>query len=428
MLDFKSIRHDPDFFKKALSKKGISASQIEDLLATDERRRELIQQTESDKATQNEVSKKIPNLTGAEKEALLTQMKSVSERRKEAEQELEQVEAKFEQLLYSLPNLPFEDVPVGKDETSNQELEKVGTPPKFKFSPRDHVEIGSLTGTIDIETARQTSGARFAVLRGKGALLEWALQRFALEKLQKAGFTPVIPPMMIRGQTVHEAGKSAGTLANALDAPEKFTFPDDDLSMIGTAEHVLCSFHRQEVLPEKRLPLRYCGWSSCFRREAGAAGKDTHGIIRVHQFEKLEMFLFSHPEKSEEEHQRMLELQKEIWNDLKIPYRVVQNCTGDIAWSDAKMFDIEAWIPSQKKYREVTSCSNCTDFQSRRTRTKFQNSSGEKELVHTLNATAIAIQRAIVAIYENFQQEDGSVQIPKALQPYCGFEVIEVKK
>jgi seryl-tRNA synthetase len=425
MLDIKAIRENPDFFKKALARKGVESSQIDELLSVDKAHRESLQKAEALKHQQNEASKKIPTLSGTEKETILGEMKTLSEEKKKLEEVLEQ--NSIEQILCSMPNTPFDDVPMGKTEDDNKVMEAFGTRPKFDFKIRDHVEIGELTDTIDIETARQTSGSRFAVLKGKGALLEWALQRFVLEKLMKEEFTPVIPPMMIRGQTVHEAGKSAGTLEHALEAPEKFTFPEDDLSMVGTAEHVLCSFHREECLAQETLPVKYCGWSSCFRREAGAAGKDTRGIIRVHQFEKLEMFLFVDPEKSKEEHQKILKLQRSIWDDLGIPYQVVENCTGDIAWSDAQMYDIEAWLPSQDTYREVTSCSNCTDFQSRRTKTKFKTKDGEKNLVHTLNATAIAIQRAIVAIYENFQNADGSVNIPEALQPYCGFKKIEVK-
>ncbi len=425
MLDIKAIRENPDLFKKALARKGIEGSQVDELLKADKAHRELLQKAESLKAEQNEASKKIPTLTEDEKEKVLEEMKKLAEERKKAEELLEK--NSVEQILCSMPNIPFDDVPMGETEEDNKVMEEVGNKPTFGFKARDHLEIGELTDTIDIETARQTSGSRFAVLKGKGALLEWGLQRFVLEKLMKEGFIPTIPPMMIRGQTVHEAGKSAGTLEHALDAPEKFTFPEDDLSMVGTAEHVLCSFHREEVLDGAVLPLKYCGWSSCFRREAGAAGKDTRGIIRVHQFDKLEMFLFVNPEKSKEEHQKILKLQRSVWDDLGIPYRVVENCTGDIAWSDAQMYDIEAWLPSQEAYREVTSGSNCTDFQARRTKTKFKNKDGEKMFVHTLNATAIAIQRAIVAIYENFQNEDGSVNIPKALQPFCGFDKIEVK-
>ncbi len=426
MLDIKAIRENPDLFKKALARKGIEASQIDELLKADKAHRESLQKAESLKAEQNEASKKIPTLSGAEKEKMLDEMKKIAEERKKAEEIVEK--NSVEQILCSLPNMPFDEVPMGATEEDNKVMQAFGNHSKFDFKVRDHVEIGELTDTIDIETARQTSGSRFAVLKGKGALLEWALQKFVLDKLMKEGFIPTIPPMMIRGQTVHEAGKSAGTLEHALNAPEKFTFPEDDLSMIGTAEHVLCSFHREEVLDAEKLPMKYCGWSSCFRREAGAAGKDTRGIIRVHQFEKLEMFLFVDPEKSREEHQKILKLQRSIWDDLGIPYQVVENCTGDIARSDAQMYDIEAWLPSQDAYREVTSCSNCTDFQSRRTKTKFKTKDGKKVFVHTLNATAIAIQRAIVAIYENYQNADGSVNMPKALQPYTGFDKIELKK
>ena len=398
MLDIKAIRENPDFFKKALTRKGIDVSKIDALLEADKAHRESLQKAESLKAEQNVASQKIPTLSGTEKENVLSEMKKIAEERKQAEELVEK--NSVEQILCSMPNIPFDEVPMGETEENNKVLEEFGDHPKFDFKVRDHVEIGELTDTIDIETARQTSGSRFAVLKGKGALLEWALQRFVLDKLMKEGFIPVIPPMMIRGQTVHEAGKSAGTLEHALNAPEKFTFPEDDLSMIGTAEHVLCSFHREEVLDRKTLPVKYCGWSSCFRREAGAAGKDTRGIIRVHQFEKLEMFLFADPEKSREEHQKILKLQQSIWDDLEIPYQVVENCTGDIAWSDAQMYDIEAWLPSQGTYREVTSCSNCTDFNhdepkrsSRITKGKRNSSTHSMPLLSQFNAPLLPFTR-----------------------------------
>ena len=421
MLDLKQIRQNPQNFKTQLGRRGVESKIIDDLLEADRQWREISAKSETLKAEQNRVSKKMPELSGAEKEKVLAQMQQISSERKSLETQLEKVSLTRDRLLFSLPNVPHADCPDGADDSENVEIERWGEIPKFDFPVRDHVEIGELTGTIDFESARRISGARFAFLKGRGAELEWALQRFAIEKLKQKGFIPVIPPMMIRAQTLFNAGKEPGTIDKALQSPEKFNLPADDLSLIGTAEHVICSLHAGQTL--EKLPIRYCGWSECFRREAGAAGKDTRGLIRLHQFEKCEMFIFADAANSEKEHKLLIEIQKEIWRDLGISFRVIAACTGDIAWSDARMFDLEAWIPSQNDFREVTSGSNCTDFQSRRMRTRDESG----ELVHTLNATAIAIQRAIVAIFENYQNADGSVRIPEVLVPFCGFDLIGVE-
>ncbi|MCB9809797.1 serine--tRNA ligase [Candidatus Peribacteria bacterium] len=413
MIDIVDLRARPDAYQQAYAARQLRVD-IASGLVVDEQWRALTTELDAMRQQRNAYAK-ARDIEGGQR---------LSSEIKAAEERLAVLTAEREHFLYSLPNLPLEDVPIGKDETDNVEVTQWGTPREFAFPVRDHVEIGQLTGTIDIEMARKTSGARFAFLKGKGALLEYAIMRYMLEKLLAKGFTFVIPPTLLRGEILHNAGSGPGTVEEKIHAQEMYTLPEDNLGMIGTAEHAMANMHLDQTL--EALPLRYAGWSSCYRREAGAAGKDTNGILRVHEFQKLEMFTYCAPEESPAEHALLIETAQELWRDLGIPHRVLLLCTGDIGWASAKTYDIEAWIPSQHTYREVVSGSTCTDFQSRRTRTRYTDAAGNKQLVHTLNATAVAVQRCIIAIYENYQNADGSVTIPTVLRPYTGFDTISV--
>jgi len=428
MLDIKAIRKDPETFKKSLSRKGIQPSQVDALLATDIKKRDFQQQVENLKAKQNEVSKQIPQLSGEEKAKVLEEMKTIADERKAKDQELTELEETLKIQLFALPNPPGEDVPQGKDEDSNVVVETIGTPRVFDFPVKDHVELGKITDTIDLDSAaNKTSGARFYFLKNELPLLEYALQRWAWDTLRERGFTPITTPMMIRGEAFARARKTAGGLDGVNEGSEFFRLADDPLFLIGTAEHITLNLHSDEIIEEADFPKKYAAWSSCFRREAGAAGKDTTGILRVHQFEKMEMLVFCLPEESDNVHKQLVENQKFFFTELGIPFQVVEACTGDMGFSDAKQFDLEAWFPGQEKYREVTSASNCQDFQTRSLNVKVKRPDGTKEFAHALNATGISMTRALITIMENYQQEDGSILIPEVLKSYCGFDRIEVK-
>lgn len=428
MLDIKAIRANPDQFKKDLARKGVSASTIDELIASDAKKREFQQQTETLRAKQNEVSKRIPQLEGEEKAKVLEEMKTIADQKKQLDEQLTQAEEETQTLLFSLPNPPAPEVPDGTDDTDNTVVETVGTPREFDFTPRDHVELGSITDTIDLNSAAEkTSGARFYFLKNELPLLEYALQRWAWDTLRERGYTPLTTPMMIRGEAFARARKTAGGIERVNEGSEFFRLADDPLFLIGTAEHITLNIHSDEVFDEADLPKKYAAWSSCFRREAGAAGKDTHGILRVHQFEKMEMLVFCDPEKSEEMHQELLENQKYFFSQLGIPFQVVECCTGDMGFSDARQFDLEAWFPGQSTYREVTSASNCRDFQTRALNVKVKRADGSKEFAHALNATGISMTRALISIMENYQQADGSIEIPEVLKSYCGFDQIPTR-
>ena len=417
MIDIHNLRTNPDIYKAAVNNRCMDVC-IDSILSIDTEWKDLIQRTET---LQNE-----RNIAAKNKD--IENGKRINKELEALENALIEVSQKRNLMLYSLPNIPFDSVPIGKNEDENVVREVYGTPKTFDFVVRDHTEIGEITDTIDIEKARISSGSRFAYLKNKGALLHFALQRMVMDMALRDGFEYILPPMMIRSETYHNAAKGSGDAHSKLYAPEMFTFPDDNLILIGTAEHALAAYHSNETLEEGVLPKRYIGYSSCFRREAGSAGKDTRGILRVHQFEKLEYYIFCTAEQSKEEHKRLLNMQHRVFDMLEIPHRLVELCTGDMPFSDASAFDFEAWIPSQNTYRELTSGSNCTDFQARRLNTKVLYNDGKKALCHTLNATGLALQRAIIAIYENYQQADGSVKIPTALIPYTGFDTIEAKK
>jgi seryl-tRNA synthetase len=340
-------------------------------------------------------------------------MRELAAEIKSLEQELAGVEQEIEALIPTLPNLPDRSGPDGETEEDAEVLREVGERPTFNFEPRDHLDLGIELDVIDMESAAVASGARFAYLKRELVLVELALVQFALQKLSGHGFTPVIPPVLVRGDTMFWTGFLP------TDRAQIYEIEGDDLFLVGTSEVSLAALHAEEILAEDDLPIRYAGFSSCFRREAGAAGKDTRGIFRVHQFDKVEMFQFVHPEQSADEHERLLEIQEEILRQLEIPYRVVNIAAGDLGASAAKKYDCEAWLPGQGRYRELTSCSNTTDYQARRLRCRFRPSAGgSPQAVHTLNGTAVAVGRTLIAIMENHQRGDGGVDVPKVLRDF----------
>jgi seryl-tRNA synthetase len=366
------------------------------------------------KAEQNALSKSVGSAKGDEKAALLEKAKALSDAVKAAEGKKNTTEAEYKNIAMSLSNIVDKAAPVG-GEADFKVLEEVGRPREFNFTPKDHVELGKILGAIDVERAAKVSGARFYYLTGVGALLELALVNYAITSASKAGFIPVIPPVLVKPAAM----EGTGFLGQA--AENVFHLKDEDFYLVGTSEVALAALHMDEILDAKSLPIRYAGYSPCFRKEAGSYGKDTRGIIRVHQFDKVEMFSYCAMQDAEAEHQRLLNWEKDFLNAMEIPYRVIDVATGDLGSSANRKFDCEAWIPTQNAYREVTSTSNCSDFQARRLNIRIKTESATTP-VATLNGTLVAIPRMIVAILENHQQSDGSVIIPKALQGLLGME------
>lgn len=410
MLDLKLIRKKSEEVKNALRKKNVDPVQIDNVVSLDREYRALLKEAEELQAKRNRTSKEMPKLTGGAKKEALSEMQFVKERLGELEPKLKKMEGELEALLMMLPNPALPSVPVGKDEKDNEIVRTVGKPPKFSFEQLDHMEIGKRMDLLDIESAAASSGARFYYLKNDLVLLEFALVQFVLKKLAGKGFTPVIPPVLVKERAMFGTGFFPADRNEIYHVnPE-----DDNLYLVGTSEVPLCMLYADRVIPAAELPKRFVAFSTCFRREAGTYGKDTHGIFRVHQFDKLEMFSFCHPEAAEEEHEFLLSLEEEIMKDLGLHYRVVNLCGGELGAPAAKKYDIEAWFPSQGKFREVTSCSNCTDFQSRRSNIRFKDEKGN-HFVHTLNGTAVAMSRMLIAIMENFQKKDGTFEWPKCL-------------
>jgi seryl-tRNA synthetase len=414
MIDVKLLRDNPELIRASQKARGESTSLVDDVLKADEERRRAIVEFEALRAEQNALSKSVGAAKGDEKSALLEKAKSLSIQVKEAESKKSATEEKFRALALSLSNIVDPSAPIG-GESDFKVIEEVGKVPNFNFEPKDHVELGKILGAIDVERGAKVSGARFYYLTGPGALLELALVNYAIALATKAGFIPVIPPVLVKP----EAMEGTGFLGQA--AENVFHLKEDDFYLVGTSEVPLAAYHMDEILDLNKLPLRYSGYSPCFRREAGSYGKDTRGIIRVHQFEKVEMFSFCSVEDAAAEHQRLLAWEREFLDAMEIPYRVIDVATGDLGSSAIRKFDCEAWIPTQGAYREVTSTSNCTDFQARRLNIRSKGENGTSP-VATLNGTLVAVPRMIVAILENHQQSDGSVILPKALQSYLGTE------
>jgi len=421
MIDIKFLRENPDVIRESQKGRGEDPKLVDRVLKADENRREAIVKFEALRAEQNIFSKSVGSAKGEEKTALLEEGKKLSLTVKQAEQSKTQADAEANELLLQLSNILDPAAPIG-GEADFKVLEHVGTPRDFSkdaFTPKDHVEIGKLLGAIDTERGAKVSGARFYYLTGVGALLEFALVNYAISSAMKSGFIPVIPPVLVKPPAM----EGTGFLGQA--AENVFHLEEDDFYLVGTSEVPLAAFHMDEILNSEKLPLRYAGYSTCFRREAGSYGKDTRGIIRVHQFDKVEMFTFCKPEEAEAEHQRLLQWEKDFLNAMEIPYRVIDVASGDLGSSATRKFDCEAWIPTQNAYREVTSTSNCLEFQARRLNIRMKDGQNTKP-VATLNGTLVAIPRMIVAILENHQNLDGTVNVPLALQPFLGMKRFEL--
>ncbi len=418
MIDIKFLRENPDVVRASQKGRGEDVTIVDQVLVADDARRVALNEFEGLRAEQNALSKLVGAAKGDEKNTLLENAKELASAVKEADNKRSELEEATKKLVMQLSNILDPAAPIGKEEDFLI-IEHVGTPRTFDFEAKDHVELGKLLGAIDTERGAKVAGSRSYYLTGSGAMLEFALVNYAIASALKAGFTPMIPPVLVKPPAM----EGTGFLGQA--AENVYHLEKDDVYLVGTSEVPLAAYHMDEVLPVEKLPLRYAGYSSCFRREAGTYGKDTRGIIRVHQFDKVEMFSFCHPDQAQEEHRRLLGWEKDFLNAMEIPYRVIDVASGDLGSSANRKFDIEAWIPTQNAYREVTSTSNCTEFQARRLNIRYKDGDGTKA-VATLNGTLVAIPRMIVAIMENHQNSDGSVNIPKALQPFLGKERFEL--
>ena len=411
MLDLKRLRSDPDAARAALERRG-GAGGLDSVIELDAQRRELLPQLEALRAEQNAANEAISaaKAAGGDASEQIAQMKEVAARAKELDGQLQAAESELNTALALLPNLPDDDAPA-----EDTVLRECGEIPSFDFEPRDHLDLAG--DRVDMERGARLSGARFAYLRGELVMLELALVRWTLELLGRNGFEPVIPPVLVREEALHGTGFLPDT------EQQIYRLADDDLYLVGTSEVALASIHADEILDADELPLRYAGFSPCFRREAGSAGRDTRGIFRVHQFDKVEMFSFVKPQDAKEEHLRLLDIEEQILTALGLPYRVVDIAIDDLGASAARKFDCEAWLPSQGRYRELTSTSNTTDFQARRLAIRMRSEGGKPELLATLNGTAVAVGRTMIALLENGQQGDGSVVIPQCLAD-CGAPAI----
>jgi seryl-tRNA synthetase len=421
MIDIKFLRENPDVVRASQKGRGENVELVDQILAIDEVKRAAVSEFETLRQEQNVLSKSVGAAKGDEKTALLENAKALADKVKAADSKRSAIEEEAKQLLLQLSNLLDTEAPIGGEEDFVT-IEHIGTPRDFAkdgFEPKDHVELGKLLGAIDTERGAKVAGSRSYYLTGVGALLEFALVNFAIQSALKNGFTPVIPPVLVNPAAM----EGTGFLGQA--AENVYRIEKDDVYLVGTSEVPLAAMHMDEVLPADKLPIRYAGYSSCFRREAGTYGKDTRGIIRVHQFDKVEMFSFCHPDQAKAEHKRLLQWEKDFLNAMEIPYRVIDVASGDLGSSANRKFDIEAWIPTQNAYREVTSTSNCTEFQARRLNIRFKDAEGTRA-VATLNGTLVAIPRMIVAILENHQNADGTVNVPAALQPFLGVTRFEL--
>jgi seryl-tRNA synthetase len=400
MIDLRAARNHPGAYRAALARKG-AAGALDELLVADARWREVQQQVDELRASTKLKGKPTPEQ--------LEQLKAVKERLQPLEAELADVQQRLQDLLDRVPNPPAEDTPDGDQEEDAAVVRHVGEPPAFGFEPRDHLDLSAAHGWIDVERGAKVSGSRFTYRVGDVALLEIALYRWALARIVQKGHVPVLPPVLVRDEAMY------GTGFFPSDKGDFYEVPEDGLYLVGTSEVPLAAFHGGEELDG--VPLRYVAYSTCFRREAGAAGKDTRGMFRVHQFDKVEMFVFCEPGASRDEHERLLAIEEELVQELGLPYRVLNIAAGDLGASAAKKYDIEAWFPGQSRYREITSTSNTTDYQARRLNIRYRGDDGKLEHVHTLNGTAVTA-RALIAVLENFQDEDGSISVPEPLMEF----------
>jgi seryl-tRNA synthetase len=413
VIDLRLLRDDPDAVRRAYERRG-GVEELDRVVDLDRRYREVLGEVEALRSEHNKASKAIGRATAEERPAAIESAKQLADKVKSLEPPLEDLERELNDLAAFLPNLPHESVPDGLTEDENVVEREVGDKPHFDFEPREHVELGEGLGIFDSERAVKTSGSRFVYLTGPGVFLELALVRFAIDFVQGTNFKPVIPPVLVRRHAMFGTG--------FLPAEEHEFYRDerDELFLVGTSEVPLAAMHSDETIPEDGLPIRYVGYSPCFRREAGTYGKETKGLVRVHQFDKVEQFSFAHPDRSWDEYEVIRSNQEQILQALEIPYRVLVMVAGDLGGSAAKKVDHEAWLPGAQRFMEVTSATNATDFQARRLGIRVREKDGNRVL-HTLNGTACAVGRTIVALLENHQRADGSVAIPKALQPYTGF-------
>ena len=420
MLDIKFIRNHPNKVKESCKQKHIKVD-VDLLLEVDKKRRQTLQALEDMLAQKNQASKIISRTKDEkEKRKLILEMRELDENSDRLTKVLKESEGEFNNLMLQIPNLPFDDVPVGKDGKENIVLKKWGEPTKFDFQPKNYLELAENLDLIDVKRAAKISGTRFGILKKEAVLLEFSLINFTFETLIKDGFIPVIPPIMLKPEMLEKSGH-----LSEKDKPERYFIEKDNAYLAGTAEQPIAAMHADEIFDEKDLPRRYLGFSTCFRREAGAYGKDTKGIFRVHQFDKIEMFSICHPEKSSREHQFLLSCQEKLMQSLKIPYRVIQICTGDLGFPAAAAYDIEAWMPSENRYRETHTTFNDTDFQTRRLNIRYRDFKTKKlAITHALNGTAFAIGRTLIAIIENYQQRDGSIKVPEVLEKYLKFKKI----
>jgi len=409
MIDIQTLRDDPRWLKNKVSEKGFDPSLVDQALELDEKRRELIAEVENLRAERNV----------AAKERNVEAGKALKARLQALEPDLEKAEAEFAEVFNRIPNPALPEVLVGKNEGENVEVRRWGQPREFDFEPKDHLELGSHLGILDFETGAKVVGSQFYYLYGDGALLELALVMFAMELLQKEGFTPAITPDLAKSRYYLGTGYMPKG-----DEAQTYTISGQDLGLIATAEVTLAGKHADEIIPEEALPVKYIGYSHCFRQEAGAYGRYSRGLYRVHQFTKAEMFIYCAPEESAKMHEHILEMEEKIYQQLGLPYRVLEMCSGDLGAMAAKKYDIEAWMPARAEYGEVTSTSNCTDYQARNLNVKFRRKDGNSEYAHMLNGTAIATSRTPLAILENYQEADGSVVIPEALRKWMGKEKI----
>ncbi len=416
MLDIKFIRENPEIVKNACAVKGFDDN-VDEILALDARVRELKTITQSKTAEKNKITREIP--TATDKAPLIAQSKQINAEIAADMAELAEKENALSDLMHRVPQIPSPDAPHGRDDSENVEVRRVGTPREFDFTPRPQWELLEINGWWKNDKIASICGTRTYALFGEAAELELAIQTYVLQKLISRGFTFVNCPSITKPQTIFNAGHFMGTDQSVM-ANDVFMLTDTDRCLAGTAEIILNSLHSDEVLNEKDLPIKYAGYSPCFRKEAGAAGRDTRGIVRIHQFNKVEQYIYCTPEQSDEMHELLLNNLCDIMADFELPYRVIAACTGDMGFNKVKMHDVEAWFPSENTYRELGSCSSIGTFQARRTNTRYRAADGSMRFCATLNNTGIALPRAIVPIIENHQNPDGSVNIPKCLQPLMG--------
>ncbi len=416
MIDIAILRDRRAELAASLERRGLDFD-LEALATLDEERRATRAEAERVRARQKEIGSTISKLDGDAKTAAIAEAGGLADTYKGLLAEADALDARFDETWIQLPNMTDPTAADGLEEEDAVEVSRSGTPPAFDFDARDHVDLGTALGILDVERAAKVSGSRFGFILGELAMVEFALVRYAMDNLTRHGFVPVVPPVLVREHALFGTGFFPGT------AEQVYAIPEDDLFLVGTSEVPIAAFHADEIFEADQLPIRYAGYSTCFRREAGTYGKDTRGIFRVHQFDKVEMFSFVEPEQSGAEHDFLLAREEELIGGLELPYRVVNVAAGDLGDSAAKKYDIEAWFPSQQRYREVTSTSNTTDYQSRRLKIRYRAERGNR-FVHTLNGTAIAVGRILIGLMENHQQADGSIRIPDALASYTGFDRI----